>query len=171
MIGIVKSFGDNRVLDEVQFPLRQGEVHVLAGENGAGKSTLMKILGGVYAPDTGEVRLRGRPVRFRSPREAALGGVAIIHQELSLIPSMSVADNIYLGRERTRRGWMRFGHQNEASVRVLSRLGLDVPPRTAVGDLPISYQQMIEIAKALAFDAKIIVMDAVSYTHLTLPTN
>jgi len=159
MIGIVKSFGEHRVLDQVQFPLREGEVHILAGENGAGKSTLMKILGGVYAPDAGEVWLRGRPVRFRSPREAALGGVAIIHQELSLVPSMSVADNIYLGRERTTRGWMRFGHQHDESTRLLGRLGLDVHPRTAVGDLPISFQQMIEIAKALSLNAQILVMD------------
>ncbi len=159
MVGIVKSFGAHRVLDQVEFPLRAGEVHVLAGENGAGKSTLMKILGGIYAPDAGEVRLRGLPVRFRSPREAALGGVAIIHQELSLVPSMSVADNLFLGRERTTRGWVRFGHQHRESVRLLGRLGLDVSPRTAVEDLPIAFQQMVEIAKALFLDARVLVMD------------
>jgi len=159
MKSIGKSFGSHRVLDDVDFDLRAGEVHVLAGENGAGKSTLIKILGGVHQPDGGAIRIAGRIVRPRSPREAAGFGVAIIHQELSLAPSMAVADNIFLGREQTSAGWVRFGDQLAASRRLLERLGLDVDARRLVGELPISAQQMIEIAKALAFDARIIVMD------------
>jgi ABC-type sugar transport system ATPase subunit len=159
MSGIGKSFGSHRVLDDVEFDLRAGEVHVLAGENGAGKSTLIRILGGVHQPDGGAIRIAGRVVRPRSPREAAGLGVAIIHQELSLAPSMAVADNIFLGRERATGGWVRFGEQQAAARRVLQRLGLDVDPGRLVGELPIAAQQMIEIAKALAFDARVIVMD------------
>ena len=101
MTGIVKSFDGQRVLHDVDFDLRPGEVHILAGENGAGKSTLIKILGGVHRPDRGESVIGGQPVQFRSPREAAARGVAIIHQELSLVPDLSVADNVFLGREQS----------------------------------------------------------------------
>ena len=159
MTGIVKSFDGQRVLHDVDFDLRPGEVHVLAGENGAGKSTLIKILGGVHRPDRGEIRLCGRPVRFRSPREAAAGGVAIIHQELSVVPSMSVADNLLLGREPSSWGWVRPGRQTAECKVALERLGLDIDPRQTVSALPISARQMIEIAKALARDATVIVMD------------
>ena len=101
MTEVVKSFDGQRVLHEVDFDMRRGEVHVLAGENGAGKSTLIKILGGVHRPDHGAIEISGRALRFRSPREAAAHGVAIIHQELSLVPSLSVADNVFLGREQS----------------------------------------------------------------------
>ncbi len=190
MTGIVKSFDGQRVLHDVDFDLRPGEVHVLAGENGAGKSTLIKILGGVHQPDRGEIRVSvrpetlwhgrpacvghrpdggatpdlghtpgGRAVRFRSPREAAAGGVAIIHQELSLVPSMSVADNLLLGREPSSWGWVRPGRQTAECKVALERLCLDIDPRQTVSALPISARQMIEIAKALARDATVIVMD------------
>jgi len=159
MTRMAKSFDGQRVLHDVDFDLRAGEVHVLAGENGAGKSTLIKILGGVHRPDHGEIRIHGPPVRFRSPREATAGGVAIIYQELSLAGAMSVSDNIFLGRERSAGGWMRFDEQRSETTRVLGRLGLRLDARTLVDSLPISIQQMIEIGKALSRNADIIVMD------------
>ena len=115
MKGISKDFSGPRVLDEVSFDLRAGETHVLAGENGAGKSTLMRILSGVYTEYEGEVRIQGKVVRFRSPQDAAKNGISIIHQELSLVPDLSVADNIFLGREQTGAvGWLRFGQERDA---------------------------------------------------------
>ncbi len=148
------------MLDDVCFELRAGETHVLSGENGAGKSTLMRILSGVYADYEGEIRIRGEARRFRTPQEAARGGISIIHQELSLIPDMSVSDNIFLGRER-RGGWgrLRLREERRACRDLLTRLGVDARPEAAVSDYPISVRQNIEIAKALAFDAAIIVMD------------
>jgi len=159
MTAIVKSFDGQRVLHGVDFDLCEGEVHILAGENGAGKSTLIKILGGIHRPDSGEIRIRGQQMEFRSPREAAGHGVAIIHQELSLVASISVADNVYLGRELSVYGWMRHGAQSAKCTGVLGRLGLQLDPRRMVGSFPISIQQMIEIAKALAHQAHILVMD------------
>ncbi|HUU95359.1 MAG TPA: sugar ABC transporter ATP-binding protein [Phycisphaerae bacterium] len=159
MSGISKSFGAIRALKQVDFDLRAGEVHVLAGENGAGKSTLIKILGGVHQPEEGQIHLRGRLLRFHSPREAAAEGVAIIHQELSLVPAMSVADNIFLGHERSAGGWLRYAEQQRGALEALGRLGLDVDVRQTVGTFPIATQQLIEITKALALDADVIVMD------------
>ena len=159
MTGIVKSFDGQRVLHDVDFDLRPGEVHVLAGENGAGKSTLIKILGGVHRPDRGEIVIGGQTVQFRSPREAAARGVAIIHQELSLVPDLSVADNVFLGRERSSCGWLRSGPQHATCAAVLDRLGLRVDPRRTVSSLSISLQQMVEVAKALARHADVVVMD------------
>ena len=159
MRGIGKSFGRQRVLDEVDFDVAAGEVHVLAGENGAGKSTLIKILGGVHQPEGGAIRIGGRVVRPRSPRDAAGMGVAIIHQELSLVPAMSVSDNIFLGRERSTGGWRHERAQRREAEELTGRLGLDIDVARPVSEQAISVQQMIEIAKALAFDARIIVMD------------
>jgi ribose transport system ATP-binding protein len=159
MTGIAKSFEGQRVLHDVDFDLRRGEVHILAGENGAGKSTLIKILGGVHRPDAGEINLKGQPLRFRSPRDATAHGVAIIHQELSLVPSLSVADNMFLGREQSRLGWLRSRQQDADCTATLNRLGLHLDPRQPIGTLPISLQQMIEIAKALGRHADIVVMD------------
>lgn len=160
MHGIGKEFGSTRVLEDVRFDLRAGEVHILAGENGAGKSTLIKILAGVHTEYEGVIELGGEQVRFHSPQESNARGISVIHQELSLIPQMSVADNIFLGREMCGPGgWMRFGEQQRACAELLRQLGLDVVPQRAVEEYPISVQQMIEIAKALAFRANIIVMD------------
>ncbi len=160
MKGIGKSFAGTRVLEGVDFDLHAGEVHILAGENGAGKSTLIKILAGVHADYEGTMEVGGQVCRFRSPRDAATHGISVIYQELSLIPSMRVSDNIFLGRERsTHAGWMRHGSQAKACAALMARLGLDVNPSRNVEDYPISVQQTIEIAKALAFDARIIVMD------------
>ena len=150
---IGKSFSGVRVLDEVRFDLQPGEVHILAGENGAGKSTLIKILAGVHAGFDGEIRLDDQPVRFKSPHDARSRGISVIYQELSLIRPMSVLDNLFLGRDLTRRA------QIERAGEICRQLGMDVDLNQSVGDYPLAVQQMIEIAKALACDARIIVMD------------
>lgn len=160
MTGIGKAFSGHRVLEGVEFSLRAGEVHVLAGENGAGKSTLIKILAGVHTEYEGSIEVEGRAVRFHSPVDAARHGISAIHQELSLIPSLSVTDNIFLGREKSGpAGWMRYGDEDRACQALLNQLGLEVDPRRFVSDYPLSVQQTLEIAKALSFDARIFIMD------------
>jgi len=157
---IGKSFSGVRVLEDVGFDLYPGEVHILAGENGAGKTTLIKILAGVHTEYQGNIFLQDRPVRFRSPHEASMQGISAIHQEMSLVPSMSVGDNIFLGRERTRlRLWMDFASQREKAESLLSRLGIAVSLDRSAEEYPVSVRQMIEIAKALVHDARIIIMD------------
>lgn len=157
--GIGKRFGPVTVLRGVDLDIYGGEVLVLAGENGAGKSTLIKILGGVHTDFEGTLEIAGRPVRPRSPLEAAALGVAIIFQELSLVPTLSVADNIFLGRPRTRRGFVDDAAQRTAARRLLDQLGLDLDVDRRVEDLSLAEQQLTEIAKALARDARVIVMD------------
>lgn len=160
MRGIAKDFSGVQVLEEVALDLRPGEVHILAGENGAGKSTLIKILCGVHTEYEGEILLEGQPRRFSSPQDAAAQGIAVIHQELSLIPGMSVVDNIFLGRERSRAGgWLDRGAQRRLASELLSQMEIDVDVRRPVEDYPLAIQQMIEISKALAFEARIIIMD------------
>jgi len=156
---ICKSFGTHQVLRDVRFELQAGEVHVLVGENGAGKSTLIKILGGVHAADDGRIEIHGRHLRFRSPRHAAAHGVAIIHQELSLVPALAVADNIFLGHEQSSGGWLQRREQQRHAAEVLQRLGIEVDVRQPAESFPIATQQLIEIAKALVLDAELIVMD------------
>jgi len=160
MKGIGKSFYGVNVLDNVDFDLMPGEVHVLAGENGAGKSTLMKILCGIHPEYDGAMFLGGNPTSFSSPAHATGSGISMIHQELSVIPEMSVVDNIFLGREHTRlRGWVDRGAQRSKAKGILKELGIEVNPETILGTLPVSLQQMVEIAKALVFESRIIVMD------------
>jgi ABC-type sugar transport system ATPase subunit len=159
---IAKNFGGVRALRDVSLEVPAGEVHALCGENGAGKSTLMKILAGAITEYEGEIRLEGRPVRFSGPRQAEDAGIRIIYQELNLVPQLTVADNIFLGREATRGG--RLGWLDESAMevrtrRLFDRLGAPIAPRARVGDLRIGDQQMVEIAKALAFDAAIVIMD------------
>ncbi|MFI5454654.1 MAG: sugar ABC transporter ATP-binding protein [Isosphaerales bacterium] len=159
---VFKSFGGARALRDVSFTARGGEVHAVCGENGAGKSTLMKILAGAITEYEGEIHLSGRPVRFSGPREAEDAGIRIIYQELNLVPQLTVADNIFLGREQTwggRLGWLNNRAMDEAARRLFEGLGAAIAPRTKVGDLRIGDQQMVEIAKALAFDAAIVIMD------------
>ena len=156
-----KSFAGVRALDKAQFELLPGEVHALMGENGAGKSTLMKVLAGVYRKDSGEVLLDGRPVDIESPRAAQALGIGIIHQELNLMNHLSAAQNIFIGREP--RG--RFGVfiDEEAmcceAQRIFERMKLKLDPRTPVGELTVARQQMVEIAKALSFDSRVLIMD------------
>jgi ribose transport system ATP-binding protein len=159
LTGITKRFGPVTVLRDVHFEGRAGEVHVLAGENGAGKSTLIKILGGVHTDFQGGIELEGRPARPRSPLEANALGVAVIHQELSLIGPMSVGDNIFLGRTPTRAGFVLERKQNEAARHWVRQLGLDLDVRQPVERFPVAIRQMIEIAKALSQNARVIVMD------------
>ena len=156
---ITKRFGRIPVLKDVRFEVRAGEVHVLAGENGAGKSTLVKILGGVHTDFDGRLEICGREVRPRTPHEANLLGVAVIHQELSLIGPMSVADNIFLGQMQTRSGLVRDSFQHEHAKECVRRLGLDIDVGAPAESFPIAIQQLIEIAKALARNARVIIMD------------
>jgi ABC-type sugar transport system ATPase subunit len=157
--GIRKSFGPVEVLHGVDFEVLPGEVHVLAGENGAGKSTLIRILAGVYDDFAGELLVGGLPRRFSRPQDAVRAGIATIHQELSLVPSMSVSDNLFMGRELSRAGWVDFAAQESAAGRIVADMALDVSPRQAVAELPLSSQQLLEIARALARDARLFVFD------------
>jgi len=158
--GISKSFPGVRALDDVSIAVRSGSVHALLGENGAGKSTLMNILAGVFPPDDGEILLNGRRVSFHSTRDAQEAGVAIIFQELNLIPQLTVAQNVFLGREPlTRAGLIDDARMNREAEGWLKRLSLDVPPQTPVASLRVGQQQVVEIAKALSLKASVIIMD------------
>jgi len=159
LTGITKRFGQVTVLRDVQFEGRPGQVHVLAGENGAGKSTLVKILAGIHTDFQGRIEIQGRQARPRSPLEAAALGVAVIHQELSLIGPMSVADNVFLGRTPSRAGFVRQARQNDAALHWVRQLGLEIDVRQPVERFPVATRQLIEIAKALSQDARVIVMD------------
>ena len=159
--GLCKSFAGVRALDNAQFDLLPGEVHALMGENGAGKSTLMKVLAGVYPRDAGEIVFDGRPVDIDSPRAALALGIGIIHQELNLMNHLSAAQNIFIGRE-PRKGLGLF--VDEAAMRrdaqaVFERINLRLDPDTPVGELTVARQQMVEIAKALSFDSRVLIMD------------
>jgi ribose transport system ATP-binding protein len=159
--GLNKRFPGVRALHEVQFELMAGEVHALMGENGAGKSTLMKILAGVYTRDTGEILYDGQPVEFLSPREAQAMGVGIIHQELQLMNHLTVAQNMFIGREpRGRLGLFLDEDKLNAQARdILARMHVNLDPRAVVSTLTVARQQMVEIAKALSFDSRVLIMD------------
>ncbi len=157
---ISKSFGGIAALNHVKFDLFAGEIHSLMGENGAGKSTLMKILSGVYADYDGAVIIDQAPVRFATVRDAEIAGIAIIHQELNLVPELSIADNIFLGREPLIAGlFVNRGISLNAARALLSRLGIDLDPEARVSSLRIGEQQLVEIAKALSLDTRILIMD------------
>jgi ribose transport system ATP-binding protein len=158
--GIGKSFPGVRALDKVDILVRRGSLNALVGENGAGKSTLMNILAGVFPPDQGQILLNGKPVSFRNPREAQDVGVAIIHQELPLVPNLSVAENIFLGREpRTRLGLIDYRKMLSDARILLAPLDPDLDPRSLVSRFRVGAQQIVEIAKALSFNAQVIIMD------------
>lgn len=159
MRDIEKSFGRSQVLDRVHFTLKAGTVHALMGENGAGKSTLMKILAGVYSKDAGDIRIDGRQVSINSPTDAQSLGVAMIHQELSYIPQMTVAENIFLGREPGKGMFINYSKLYEDTKKLLQSLQLKVKPKAKMADLKIGDQQLIEIAKAISMESKIIIMD------------
>jgi D-xylose transport system ATP-binding protein len=158
---ITKEFPGVRALDGVSFDLEKGEVHALCGENGAGKSTLIKILCGYYPAGTygGEILLEGKPVHFRSLREAEEHGIALIAQELALVPELSIAENLMLGREPVKAGLIQWGAVRTEARRALGLVGLDIDPSRPVKELGIGQQQMVEIAKALAKNAAILVLD------------
>ena len=156
-----KAFAGVRVLEKVQFELFAGEVHALMGENGAGKSTLMKVLAGIYPRDEGEIVVEGRVVDIPSPRAAQGLGIGIVHQELNLMNHLSAAQNIFIGREPRHRLGLFLDEDtlNEWASRIFERMNLRLDPRTPVGELTVAKQQMVEIAKALSFHSKVLIMD------------
>jgi ABC-type sugar transport system, ATPase component len=156
---IFKSFPGVKALDDVSFYLKSGEVMALLGENGAGKSTLVKILSGVYMRDSGEISIFGKNVGDMTPHKAQALGVAIIHQELNMCSHLTVAENIFLGREKCHGGVLSNRVMNEEARELLNRLKIDIDPQTVVGDLSVSKQQMVEIAKALSTNARVLIMD------------
>ena len=156
---INKSFPGVKALDDVSFCLRAGEVMALLGENGAGKSTLMKILSGVYQKDSGTIHIFGKEVQDLNPKKAQELGVAIIHQELNLCGHLTVAENIFLGHETMKKGLLSDKEMRLKAKKVLDELNMDISADAVVGDLAVSKQQMIEIAKALSINAKILIMD------------
>jgi ABC-type sugar transport system ATPase subunit len=160
MASITKHFGGVHALTDVTFSARGGEIHALCGENGAGKSTLMKILAGAITDYEGQIELDGVPVRFSDPRAAEDAGIRIIYQELNLVPELSVAANVFLGRERTgAAGWLDRRSMDQQTGELLARLGTRIDPRARISSLRIGDQQMVEIAKALAGRARVVIMD------------
>ncbi|MBN9057522.1 MAG: sugar ABC transporter ATP-binding protein, partial [Rhizobiales bacterium] len=159
MRDIEKSFAHNRVLNKVDFTLNRGEVHALMGGNGAGKSTLMKILSGVYEKDGGTIRIEGASVAFADATDARRAGIAMIFQEFSLVPTLSVAQNIFLNGEPKKGIFIRDGEAVRRARRILDELGVDIDPRVSVSELSVGQCQMVEIAKALSRQARILVMD------------
>lgn len=160
MRGVTKSFNGIRVLYNVDFDLRAGEIHALLGGNGAGKSTLMKILEGVYTPDEGTIEIAGRQVRIQTPQDARANGIAMIFQEFSLIPTLTVAQNVYLTREpRTSLGLLSDKESERRTRALFEDIGVDIDPNVLVADLSTGYRQLTEIAKALSQNARVLIMD------------
>jgi ribose transport system ATP-binding protein len=159
LTGVTKRFPGVVALDSVSFELRRGEVHAVCGENGAGKSTLMKIISGQYPPDDGSILYKGSECHFASSLEAQAAGIAIIHQELNLVPHLSVAENIFLAREPHRGIFVDRARLRADAQRCLDQLGVDIAPGTLVRTLPVAQRQMVEIAKALSLDAEVLIMD------------
>jgi ribose transport system ATP-binding protein len=159
---ITKSFSGVTVLDDVSFDVRPGEVHALIGENGAGKSTLMKIVTGLYEADSGQVFWKGQPVKINTPHHAHDLGINIVHQELMLVPQLSIGENVFLGRHPVASGfakWVSWSDINRRAKDLLEGLGHPLDPKRPVAELSIAEQQLVEIARALAFSAELIIMD------------
>jgi rhamnose transport system ATP-binding protein len=154
-----KSFGATRALDDVTVAVRSGSVHAFVGENGAGKSTLGKIIAGVFPQDQGDLMLRGTTVSFRSPREALVRGIALVAQEVALVPRLTVAENVFLGAEPRRAGFVKRRALRDRFDRLIADAGFDLQADTVVGHLPLAQQQQVEILRALARDADLIVLD------------
>jgi ribose transport system ATP-binding protein len=161
MEGIEKSFPGVHALSQCRFELRPGEVHALVGENGAGKSTLMKVLAGVYAKDAGRVLYKGKEVEIHNPRAAQQLGISMIHQELNLMPHLTVAQNMFIGREPRQNVRFMLDEKaiNTQAEQVFALMRLNLDPRAKVSDLTVAKQQMVEIAKALSFNAEVLIMD------------
>ncbi|MDQ0014768.1 ribose transport system ATP-binding protein [Variovorax boronicumulans] len=158
--GISKRFGASRALSGVDFSLQAGEIHALCGENGAGKSTLMNIIDGIHRPDEGEILLNGQKVVIDGPAHAMRLGIGLVHQEIALCADATVAENIFMPEINAgKAAWMNYASFNERAAKVLRRLGQDIDPATPVGDLSISSQQLVEIAKALTLDCKVLILD------------
>ncbi len=159
MTGIDKSFPGVHALDHVDFDVRKGEVHALMGENGAGKSTLMKVLTGIYSKDEGTITFEGKEVTFASPREAQTAGIVIVHQELNMMGHLTVAQNIFIGREWKKGPLIDDARMNEEARKLFQQLHIDIDPRETMSRLTVGKQQMCEIAKAISHEAKVIVFD------------
>jgi len=160
LTGVAKAFGGVQALRGVDFALRAGSIHGIAGENGAGKSTLMKIIAGVHGGDTGEMRVDGELVKFRSTRDARAAGIGMVHQELSVAPDLTVAENVFLGAQPVGRlgliAWSRMAREASAQ---LKNLGLEIDPKSRLGDYPIGVQQLVELARVLFSGARTIILD------------
>lgn len=160
MKGITKNFGNTRALYDINFDLNAGEVHALLGENGAGKSTLIKVLGGIYKPDTGEIWVNGNRADIGCVADARGEGIGIIHQEIFLVQNLTIAENIFLGRElRNKKGYIDYKSEVEKAQEMLDNLHINLNAEAMVKELAIGQQQLIEIAKAVSFDVKILVLD------------
>ncbi|CDX13744.1 fused D-ribose transporter subunits of ABC superfamily: ATP-binding components [Mesorhizobium plurifarium] len=159
MRGISKTFPGVKALSNVNFAVKFGTVHAVVGENGAGKSTLMKVLNGSYAPTSGTIKVGGNEVRMRKPADAQALGIRMVHQEINLVPDLTVAENVYLGRMPGKWTWLRKGEMIRKAAAVLKELGAAINPRERLGNLSISQQQLVEIAKAYAAQPRIIVLD------------
>ena len=157
--GVSKEFPGVKAVDGVDIEILPGEVHAVVGENGAGKSTLMKILSQVERPSSGDVEISGERVEFHGPRYAQRLGVAMVHQEFALAPHLSVAENLFLGREPLRAGFVNHREEKEKAVEILGRVGLEINPGRLVSSLSVAEQQRVEIAKALVIDARVVIMD------------
>ena len=156
---ITVEFPGVKALDDVSFSLEPGEVHILLGENGAGKSTLMKVLSGVYKRNAGTVWVDGQEVQFSGTKDAKAEGVNIVHQELNLIPYLTVAENIFLGREPKQAGMIAWKQMYQEAQAVLDQLGVDLPAKTILRNLSVAQQQMVEIAKCVSQNSKVIIFD------------
>ena len=154
MKGIDKSFPGVHALKEVDFDLRKGEVHALMGENGAGKSTLMKVLTGIYSKDSGTITFEGQEVNFTTPKEAQDIGISIVHQELNMMNHLTVAQNIFIGREKMNGKLINDKKMNEEAAKLFERLNININPAEKMGNLTVGKQQMCEIAKAISRDAR-----------------
>lgn len=159
MRGMTKSFPGVHALQGVDLTLQAGEVLAVMGENGAGKSTLMRILGGAHPPDAGTITLDGRPLLLRSPEDARAAGIAVIYQEFNLVPALNACENIFLGQETTRRGWIDQRRERKLAAELFQRLGTEIDLTCPCRQLNTAQQQLVEIAKALSLEARIIVMD------------
>jgi ribose transport system ATP-binding protein len=174
MRGISKRFPGVVALNNVSLEARPAEVVALVGENGAGKSTLMKILGGIHQPDAGEIRINGEPVTIHSVNDSMRLGIGLIHQELNVLPNLDVAANVFLGREPRFGGFLNLIDRRRIEAeteKLLKRLGVDISPRAQVGDLSIAHRQMIEIAKALSLDTRLLIMDEPTSSLTLTETN
>ncbi|HEX9013302.1 MAG TPA: ATP-binding cassette domain-containing protein, partial [Anaerolineaceae bacterium] len=171
---ITKRFPGVLALDDVSLQFMPGEVHAVVGENGAGKSTLMKIMAGAYTPDAGEIYLGGEKVSFDHPKLAQEKGISIIYQEFNLLPERTVASNIFLGREPSRFGVIDTRQMNKNAAAVLREIGIEelISPTAIAGSLSVAEQQLVEIAKAISFNSKVLIMDeptaALTYTEVKL---
>ncbi|MCL5073729.1 MAG: ATP-binding cassette domain-containing protein, partial [Actinobacteria bacterium] len=159
MVNINKDFNGVQVLEDINFDLKRGEVHAIIGQNGAGKSVLMKILSGVYTRSSGKIVIDGKEINYTTPMEARKKGIGMIFQEFSLIPTMTVARNIFLNREPKRGIFIKDGEMIKDSKQTLENLGVDINPKKILKDLSVSHKQLVEIAKIVSQERKIIVMD------------